>query len=73
MVDAFARFDIQVKESTVRNALLIPQDNPEAISLEQMRKTSLEGLMVNPIRKDLWRQFIKKAGKKGGKKKKSKK
>ena len=73
VMGAFARFNIPIKESAVRNALLVPQDNPEAISLEQLRKTSLEGLMVNPLRRDLWRTFTRKSSKKGGKKKKAKK
>ena len=73
VMGAFQKFNIPIKESAVRNALLVPQDNPEAICLEQLRKTSLEGLMMNPLRKELWRVFTRKASKKGGKKKKAKK
>jgi len=61
-----------VTEETLRKALLIPQDKPEAVSLESMRQTQTEGLMENPIPKEFWRQVSFKAGsgKKGGKKKK---
>jgi hypothetical protein len=57
-------------EATVRKALVIPQDMPEAISLENMRESGKEGLMVNPVPKEYWRQTnFKAAGKKGGGKK----
>ena len=70
---AFAKFNLSVKESVVRNALLVPQDKPEAICLEQMRNSSLEGLMSNPLKRELWRDSVKKSMKKGGKKKRAKK
>lgn len=73
VMGAFAKFNLPIKESVVRNALLVPQDYPEAICLEQLRTTSLEGLMMNPIKKELWRTFNRKVTKKGGKKKKVKK
>eukprot|EP00605_Chrysophyceae_sp_TOSAG23-4_P001564 GSChrysophyteH1.ASY1.ANO1.1715.1 assembled CDS len=59
-----------VTEEALRKALLIPQDKPEAISLENMRKTETEGLMENPAPKEYWRQvnFASKGGKKGKKK-----
>lgn len=59
-----------IKESVLRKALIIPQDRPEAICLENLRDEK-DGLMVNPNPKELWRKFVvsKKAGKKGGKKK----
>lgn len=60
-----------VSEKAVRNALVIPQDMPEAISLENMRDSQLEGLMQNPAPKEYWRQTnFKSATKKGGGKKK---
>jgi len=59
-----------IKEDTLRNALLIPQDKPEAISVENMRTSELEGLMANPIPKEYQRNpsFATGGGKKGGKK-----
>ncbi len=58
-------------EAAVRRALVIPQDMPEAISLENMRESGREGLMVNPVPKEFWRQTNFAAG--GGKGKKGKK
>ena len=69
---AFEKFNLPVRESAVRNALLVPQDKPEAMCLEQLRKSSLEGLMSNPLKRELWRDFARKSTKKSGKKKKSK-
>jgi len=60
-----------VSERAVRNALVIPQDMPEAISLENMRENQTEGLMMNPVPREFWRQTnFKSAAKKGGGKKK---
>ena len=73
VLGAFAKFNLPIRESAVRNALLVPQDYPEAICLEQMRTSSLEGLMLNPIRKDLWRSYTRKIAKKGGKKRRANK
>jgi hypothetical protein len=56
VMDAFADFDIKVKEKTIRNALMIPQDNPEAICLENLRTNYAEGLMENPLPRELWRK-----------------
>eukprot|EP01034_Spumella_vulgaris_P034795 gene34795-42915_t len=72
---AFEEFGLSVKESVLRKALIIPQDRPEAICLENLRDNATEGLMVNPLAKEFWRKFSMKGGKKkgGGKKKKSKK
>lgn len=70
IVDVFNEAEVPIKESTLRKALLIPQDRPEAICLENMRDEA-EGLMVNPMPRELWRKFT--AGKKGGKKGKKKK
>ena len=73
IMDTFTKFNITIGETALRKALLTPQDNPEAICLEQLRQTSLEGLMLNPIKKDLWRIFTKKPAKKMANKKKSRK
>jgi hypothetical protein len=63
-----------VSEAAVRKALVIPQDMPEAISLENLRDNESEGLMQNPIPKEYWRQVsFKTAAKKGGGGKKGKK
>lgn len=71
IMDVFHDAQVPMKESTLRKALLIPQDRPEAICLENLRDES-EGLMLNPLPKDMWRKFTggKKSGKKGKKKKK---
>jgi hypothetical protein len=71
VMGAFAKFNLPIKESVVRNALLVPQDYPEAICLEQLRTSSLEGLMMNPIKKELWRTFsgTRKVTKKGRRRK----
>ena len=63
-----------VTMDTVRRALVIPQDKPEAISLENLRENQTEGLMLNPAPKEFWRQVpsAKAGGKKGGKKGKKK-
>lgn len=64
--------EFNVSEKTVRNALLIPQDRPEAICLENT-KNPIEGLMTNPLPKEYWRKMVivgKKKKKGGGKKKK---
>lgn len=63
--------NIRVKESTVAKGLMIPQDRPEAICLENMRENG-ERLMVNPLPEEYWRQAVF-TGMKKGKKKKSKK
>eukprot|EP00598_Pedospumella_elongata_P000366 CAMPEP_0184973908 /NCGR_PEP_ID=MMETSP1098-20130426/5512_1 /TAXON_ID=89044 /ORGANISM="Spumella elongata, Strain CCAP 955/1" /LENGTH=756 /DNA_ID=CAMNT_0027496413 /DNA_START=91 /DNA_END=2361 /DNA_ORIENTATION=- len=70
ILDTFEASDVPIKESALRKALLIPQDRPEAICLENLREEK-EGLMVNPNPTEMWRKFTaKKGGKKGGKKKK---
>jgi hypothetical protein len=59
-----------VKESVLRKALVIPQDRPEAICLEELRENK-DGLMLNPNPEEYWRKFKVAKGKKGkGKKKK---
>ena len=59
-----------VSAKTVEKALLIPQDKPESVSLENMRDSGIEGLMTNPAPKELWRKVaFAGGGKKKGKKK----
>ncbi len=64
--------DVHIKESVLRKALIIPQDKPEAICLEELRNEQ-EGLMLNPNPKELWRQCNVGGGKKKGGKKGKKK
>ena len=63
----------RVSEKALRDALVIPQDVPEAVSLEGLRNSTLEGLWTNPIPKEFWRQVAIPKGKKGGGKKGGKK
>lgn len=74
VMDAFEEFGMggAVKESALRKALIIPQDRPEALCLENLRETAGEGLMANPLPKEFWRAFVM-SKKKGGKKKRSRK
>mgnify|MGYP003973316087 CR=1 FL=1 len=63
-----------VTEQTLVKALVIPQDRPESICLEGLKRPG-EGLMVNPLPEEFWRKGLEggkgKKGKKGkGKKKK---
>lgn len=59
-----------IKESVLRKALVIPQDRPEAICLEELRDNK-DGLMLNPNPEEYWRKFKTVKSKKGkGKKKK---
>eukprot|EP01038_Epipyxis_sp_PR26KG_P004770 gene4770-6692_t len=61
-------YNISIKQTAIKKALLIPQDKPEAICLEGLRETG-EGLMINPNPSEYWRKFnMKITG--GGKKKK---
>lgn len=46
--------EIKVSEKILRKALVIPQDRPEVICLENLREAS-EGLMINPLPKECWR------------------
>lgn len=63
-----------VSGARLRNALVVPQDRPEAISLENLRDNDSEGLWVNPKPKEFWRTMpMPKAAKKGGGKKGKKK
>jgi hypothetical protein len=70
VMEACGRFGVPVKESSLRKALIVPMDKPEAICLEGLRENK-EGLMVNPLPPENWRVF--KMSKGGGKKKKKKK
>jgi hypothetical protein len=70
IMDVFREANVPMKESVLRKALLIPQDRPEAICLEGLREEK-EGLMVNPLPREMWRKMT--VGKKGGGKKGKKK
>mmetsp|Transcript_15665 Transcript_15665/g.21440 ORF Transcript_15665/g.21440 Transcript_15665/m.21440 type:complete len:733 (+) Transcript_15665:63-2261(+) len=70
IIESCQESGVNIRESTLRKALMIPQDRPEAICLEGL-KTETEGLMVNPLAKEFWRQ-MKMGGKKGKRKKKKK-
>ena len=73
IMEAFEDADVPIKEAALRKALVVPQDKPEALCLENLREAT-EGLMVNPLPKELWRKFtMSKKGKGGGGKKKGKK
>jgi hypothetical protein len=63
--------NVHIREATLRKALVIPQDRPEAVCLEGL-KTETEGLMVNPMPREMWRVMTLggKKGKKKGRKKK---
>lgn len=63
-------YKISVKETTLKKALVVPQDKPEAICLENLRGEK-DGLLLNPNPTEYWRKMVvKKGGKKGKKKKK---
>jgi hypothetical protein len=74
VLDACAHANIQINESALKKGLLIPQDHPDAICQENLRDSSIEGLMVNPLPPELWRKGGGggKKGKKGGGGKKKK-
>lgn len=72
VMDTFDKLHLPIRVNALRKAILTPQDIPEAVCLEQLRTSSLEGLMLNPINKDLWRTFTKKSAKKNKNKTKSK-
>lgn len=71
IITSCEKYRVHLKESSLRKALVVPVDKPEAICLEGLREDK-EGLMVNPLPPDMWRQFKMAKGKKGGKKKKKK-
>lgn len=72
VADCFAEFGVAVDEKRLLKALVVPQDRPEAICLENLRQEA-EGLMVNPVPQEYWRKVaMAKKGKKSGKGKKSK-
>ena len=62
-------FSKELMSAKLRKALVIPQDKPEAISLENMRQDETEGLMVNPLPSERHRTTNFATGKKKGKKK----
>jgi hypothetical protein len=55
---AFEEKQIPIDENVLRRALMIPQDHPEAVCLEDLRDPiNDEGLMINPIAREYWRKF----------------
>ena len=62
-----------VSERALRKALVVPQDKPEAIALENLRDSELEGLWRNPMPFEFWRKVVIAKAKKGGGGKKGKK
>ena len=69
-LDAWGASD-RVDPAVLQKALFIPQDRPEAMCLEELKDVG-EGLMANPLPKEMWRKSAVKGGKKGGGKKKKK-
>ena len=69
VTQAFADYNIPIKESALRKALIIPQDKPEALCLENLRGEK-DGLLKNPNPPEYWRKMVVKKGGKKGKKKK---
>ena len=73
VIEVFEQAGIEIDPERVYKGLLIPQDRPESICLENLRE-GLEGLMTNPLPKEFWRKELApaKGGKKGKKGKKKK-
>lgn len=71
VIEVFEEAGIEVDPERVYKGLMIPQDRPESLCLENLRE-GLEGLMVNPLPKEFWRKELApaKGGKKGKKGKK---
>ena len=70
IVETFKDYNMTIKDTVLKKALIIPQDKPEAVCLENLREEK-EGLFVNPKPPEYWRKMVIKASsKKGGKKKK---
>jgi hypothetical protein len=69
--EAFVNRGLDIKESTLVRALVVPQDRAEALCLENMPEGG-EGLMRNPLPMEYWRKAVIKGGKKGKKGKKKK-
>lgn len=72
--DALSEYYPDISEETIKKALVVPQDRPESICLENL-KDSLEGLMENPLPVEFWRKCVtdvpETKKKKKGKKKKA--
>lgn len=69
VVAAFGKAGMSVDPVAVAHALIVPQDRPEAICLEEMARPG-ERLMDNPLPQEFWRKkvTIKKKKKKLNKK-----
>ena len=64
IIEVFEQHGIQINKESVYKGILIPQDKPESICLEDLRQ-GLEGLMVNPLPKEYWRKEMAPSKKKG--------
>ena len=74
ILEVFEQAGIEIDPESVYKGIMVPQDRPESICLENLRE-GLEGLMLNPLPKVFWRKElapIKGGGKKGKKGKKKK-
>jgi hypothetical protein len=69
IAETFKDYNLNIKEAVLKKALIIPQDKPEAVCLENLRDEK-EGLMMNPNPPEYWRKVVMKASSKKGKKKK---
>eukprot|EP01006_Ploeotia_vitrea_P061737 TRINITY_DN78931_c0_g1_i1.p1 TRINITY_DN78931_c0_g1~~TRINITY_DN78931_c0_g1_i1.p1 ORF type:complete len:125 (+),score=8.25 TRINITY_DN78931_c0_g1_i1:3-377(+) len=72
ILDACEDWGVPMNEKTLYRALVIPQDKPEAIAVEQGFHNPITGLLANPLPKEKWRVCPDIGGtkKKKGKKKK---
>lgn len=77
ILDVCAEWDVPIDRKVLHRALVIPQDKPEAITIEQGLHNPIASLMVNPLPKEHWKtipaELLKGGKKKGGGKKKKKK
>ena len=72
IIEVFEQAGINIDPECVYKGLMIPQDRPESICIENLRE-GLEGLMLNPLPKEFWRKELAPLKKGGGKKGKKKK
>merc|ERR1711871_759234 len=55
IIEVFEQAGIEIDPECVYKGLMIPQDRPESICIENLRE-GLEGLMLNPLPKEFWRK-----------------
>ena len=75
ILDVCEDWGVPMDEGVLYRALIIPQDKPDALTIEQGLHDPVNGLMRNPLPPDKWRSCPDLAGgkkKKGGGKKKKK-